>query len=261
MGGSWHSAVAVAGVTAGVAGLTTGATALVLTLRVRAAERRAAGARVPAAAGPGGVPPAVVVFGSRAFPGRPGLELRARLDHAQTLRQAGAGGPVVVTGGRDGAVDEVVEMRRYLLRSGIPTADVLEARPGQNTRASIDAVVGMADRLGRPPWIAVSTPFHAHRIAAEFRRHGIDVIVSGPAQSPEMRDARMHRVRVATEVVASAAYALPRGWLARVDTAPGSWRHTLPRVLAGRGRHGSHPRRPPRTRGGAAPASPPARDR
>lgn len=268
---------AVVAAAVGAAGLVVTASAvLVLTIRVLGAERRAvvpadvgraqrrtherastARTGESAADGPDRRRLPVVVFGSRAFPGRPGLELQARLDHAFELWETGTGGPVVVTGGTDGAVDEVAEMRRYLLRRGMPAEEVVEARPGQNTRASIDAVTRMRSRLGPSPWVAVSTPFHAYRIAVEFRRHGIAVIVSGPQQSPEMRDARTHGVRVATEVVASAAYALPRGWLARIDTAPGSWRHTLPRVLAGRGRYGSRRRSPPGTRRGAGAGSPP----
>jgi vancomycin permeability regulator SanA len=179
-------------------------------------------------------PAALVVFGSEAFADRPGLELQSRLDHARRLWRDGVAAPIFVSGGLDGAVDEVEVMARYLTDRGVPPDQVRPARPGDNTRATVEALASIRASGQADSFVAVSTAFHAHRIRTVCKRRGIPVVVSARADSPEMRPGRLHRARIATEIVACIAYALPRSWTAWVSTEPGTWRHTLPHVLGGR---------------------------
>lgn len=176
---------------------------------------------------------AIGVFGAEALPDRPTAELRARLDHAVGLWRAGVAPVIVVTGGIDDRVDEVVVMRDYVVAAGVPVDRVIEGVPRGNTRASVQAFRGSAPP-GPGPVVAVSTSYHALRILAEARRQRLPVIVSSPPDSPERRDPRLFRTRMIAEVGGVVWYALP-GWMTRrVSTSGGSWRHTLPLRLAGR---------------------------
>jgi len=199
--------------------------ALTLTARVLRAQR-AAVEHMPERAD------ALVVFGAEARPDGPSGELRDRLEHAIGLWQGGRAPLIVVSGGVDAVGDEVQAMESYLTGRGVPSAAVVPGRPGQNTRQTVRTMARLGDELGVRSWIAVTTPFHARRVLDESRRRRLSVVVSGPGTSPEMRHARRRRVRVATEVVASVFYALPEPISARVSTAGGTWRHTIPLRLA-----------------------------
>jgi hypothetical protein len=116
----------------------------------------------------------------------------------------------------------------------MPAEQVRPARPGENTRATVEAMATIRAAGEADGFIAVSTAFHAHRIRAACARRGVPVDVSADPDSPEMVPGALYRTRIATEVVASIAYALPSAWTAWVPTHPGTLRHTLPYVLSGR---------------------------
>jgi len=94
-------------------------------------------------------------------------------------------------------------------------------------------MVRMSREDGLHPWLAVSSPYHARRIRDEARRAGIHAVVSSPGDSPETHVPRVRGVRVLTEAVATAYYVLPKSVTSRVRTSSGSWRHTIPVLLAG----------------------------
>lgn len=173
---------------------------------------------------------AIVVFGAETLPSGPTRELRSRLDHAGMLLQSGVAPYVVVTGGIDGDRDEVAAMRNYLTERGVHP--IVEARPGQNTRQSLGAVSCLRD--APRSIIAVTSAYHAHRVEAEARRHGIRASTSAPDDSPELLHGRTHLVRQATEVVACMVYALPAPVAHGLRVLLGRTRHTLPLRLAGR---------------------------
>lgn len=198
----------------------------VLTARVLRAERAAIAYRP----GPAG---AILVFGARVHDYGPCAELRSRLDHAAGLWRAGVA-PVILTSGGTHGVDEAVGMRQYLIEVGVPQESVGFCQPGTNTRASLDS----ARELGDLRLVAVSSPYHAHRIAAEARRLGLALVVSAPSDSPDTLTPRRRRVRITTEVLGSAYYWLPRSVARRVH--PGRARHVIPAVLTGERRLRRH---------------------
>lgn len=174
-------------------------------------------------------PEAIVVFGTTATAAGPSRVLRARLDQAARLWRAGVAPVLVVTGGVADGVDEVDVMRDWLVADGIPPDAVLPARPGHNTRASVRAIDGMGYRRV----VAVSTPFHAARIEAEGRRRGIAIATSSPPSIPPSLRLRISRAAFISESAGLMWYELPPAVASRVYTGPGSFRHLVPRVLAG----------------------------
>ncbi len=172
---------------------------------------------------------ALVVFGAGVSENGPCRELAARLDHAVALWQLGVAPVVLVSGGVANGMDEVDVMTAYLNARGLPEGAVRGLRPGYNTRATLQA----ASTAGLRRVVAVSSPYHAHRITSEAARHGLDAPVSAPSSSPDTRHGPTHRTRQATEVVAVLWYALPPSLAARINTGSGSLRHVLPAVLAG----------------------------
>lgn len=206
----------------------------VLIVRVLRAE--GAALRPPAFVRRRGDRPAIAVFGAETRASGPSGELVARLAHARTLLEAGLGEVIVVSGGTTGALDEVADMVTWLVEQQVPREVILTGRPGANTRQTAGTLARLSRDRGFGPWVAVSTPFHARRIRDEARRVGIELVVSGPSDSPEMRDLPLRRARVVTEAVATAFYLLPESLTSRVRTSAGSWRHSLPLRLAGRHR-------------------------
>lgn len=204
--------------------------ALLVYRRVRRAERAAIAFGVAARSRP--IPPAdaVAVLGAGAYNGRPGAELRARLDHALELWQASVAPRLVVSGGVTATADEGAVMREYLIAAGAHGDVVLRASPGANTRAQLAQLAQREEAR----YVVVSTPYHARRILEEARRHSLRATVSAPDHTPEMRLRRLYAVRLLSEVWALFWYTLPASWTARVRTGPGTIRHILPLVLAGR---------------------------
>jgi uncharacterized SAM-binding protein YcdF (DUF218 family) len=180
-----------------------------------------------------GMRPALVVFGAETTLTGPSPELSARLSQALRLWQSGVAQMIVVSGGVSGSLDEVADMFSFLTDAGVPTQVIMEGRPGGNTRQTISTIERIGAEHSMSPWIAVSTPFHARRIRDEARRAGIDVVVSGPKDSPETLDQAIHRARVITEAIATVFYLLPPSITTRVRTSTGTLRHSLPLYFAG----------------------------
>jgi uncharacterized SAM-binding protein YcdF (DUF218 family) len=170
----------------------------------------------------------LVVFGARVTPSGPTRELRARLDHAVQLWQDGRAPRVMCCGGMSGETDERVAMSDYLAEAGIGR-EAIEWGAGSTTRQSITSVV----ERGYPTMLAVTSPYHVHRVVAEARRQGLEPVGCPAPHSPEFADLSTRRVRIATEVLASAWYALPASWTGRVATGPTTLRHRIPRVAVG----------------------------
>lgn len=183
---------------------------------------------------------AIVVFGAAVHEGGPCPELQARLDHAIQLYRAGAAELIIPSGGVAHGIDEVETMTAYLVEAGVPAEAILPGRPGHNTRATVATL----REMDLDPYLAVSSPYHMHRIRAEARRTGVPLGVSAPC-SPDMTRPRVHRVRFATEVAGAAWYCLPVPLTARIG--PGRLRHLIPQRLAGQTLpecSGGHPRDP-----------------
>lgn len=176
-----------------------------------------------------GTADAVVVLGAEVVGQRPCGELRARLDHAAAVWAAGRAPVVVCCGGVSRGVDESIVMADYLVGAGVDP-DAVVTTDGATTRRSIESV---AD-AGYDSILVVTSPYHVRRVVVEARRHGLVAVGCPAPASPEQAAAAIRRLRTATEVVASAWYALPPVLTSRVATDPSTVRHRVPEVLAAR---------------------------
>jgi len=183
----------------------------------------------------------IAVFGCTAMSHGPSSVLKARLDHAIDLYRSGRGRRLAMTGGVPplgedhpaGGADEVAAMVEYARLQGVRSEDIIEARPGQNTREQIASIRAVAVDQGLGPVVAVSSAYHMARIAAEAERQGFTVQCSSPADDPDVTNARRYRAQLVADAAAAAWYALPDRVASRVDTAAGSARHLA--VLVGTG--------------------------
>ena len=148
----------------------------------------------------------LLVLGARVLPEGPSLELRARLNHAVQRWQAGAADRIGVTGGIDGELDETEIMANYVISRGVPANAVRRIEPGENTRASMRATA--AAEPGSTV-LAVSSPYHAHRMVAEGRRCGLNVIADCPSDTPDTSNPDIRRIRLLSEWVGCLMYAAP----------------------------------------------------
>lgn len=178
---------------------------------------------------------AVLVFGAQALPTGPSDELRARLDHAVALWQRGGAPVIAVSGGIDGHVCETTVMCAWLMDNGVPADAIVRIEPGATTRETIRS----ARRAGDLAYIAVSSPYHARRIRAEARRAGVRMATDCPASTPEWACPRVRRVRVATELMASAWYALPPSVADRLHAPLAPLRHAVPGAIIALARRGT----------------------
>ena len=220
-----HPVVKVATVVVTGATLISATAVAVSAIRVRRSERRHLS---PAVRQPGSAD-AILVFGARVNPDRPSDELAPRLDHAVMLWRAGVAPIIAVSGGIDGELDEVQVMSDHLVRAGVPSNSIVAARPGGNTRETLQTVA----RLPGARYAAVSSPFHSYRIESEARRQHLQVATDCPARTAEYAIPKLLAMRRRSEVIAVIIYALPAPLAAAIRTRLGRLRHTLPHVLAG----------------------------
>lgn len=168
---------------------------------------------------------AIVVFGGKCYDRGPCIEVCDRLNHAIALWKRGAAPEIALSGGLDAEVDEVAIMRRYVINRGVPASATAEARPGDNTRATISGLDPSRT------FVAVSSAYHAHRIATEARRQGKHVIVDCAPDSIDLRHRRVLRVRRLSEVAGCLLYATPDAIAVPTRRAVGRLRHDIPNLL------------------------------
>lgn len=116
----------------------------------------------------------------------------------------------------------------YLLQAGVPASAIAPARPGGNTRETLQAVSQLPGRR----YVAVSSPYHSYRIEAEARRQHLAVTTDCPARCAEAAHPRLltaRRQRGDRRVVLHPSH----GLATQVRHRLGRLRHTLPHVLAG----------------------------
>lgn len=183
----------------------------------------------------------IVVFGSQALEHGPAAALRVRLDHALALyrsrpgRRLGmAGGIPASTDAVRGGHDEVAVMVSYAREHGVPDSDLIEVRPGQNTREQVASARRLVFDAGLGPVIGVSSSYHLARICDEARRQGFAIAPSASADGMDVSTPRQYATHVFADALGLLWYALPESLSRRVDTSAGSWRHVGVGVLAGR---------------------------
>ena len=155
-----RSLIALAAVAVAVAGLNT---------YVIATTRAAIVADVAAAP----VRPDAVVLGNRVLAdGTPCDELAARLGTALELYRAGRAGKLVVSGRVGNDYDEPAGMAAWLVKRGVPAADVVGDAGGHRTAATMADTAAM----GKRAILVVTQSYHLPRALYLARRAGIDAI-------------------------------------------------------------------------------------
>ena len=126
------------------------------------------------------VRPDVVVLGNRVLPdGSPCDELAARLQTALALYRAGRAGKLVVSGRAADDYDEPAGMAAWLVRHGVPAADVVRDPGGHRTAATMADTAAM----GKRSVLVVSQGYHLPRSLYLARHAGIDAIgVAAPSR-------------------------------------------------------------------------------
>ena len=168
---------------------------------------------------------AIVVFGGKCYEERPSIEVCERMNHAIALWKESAAPRILLSGGLDGTLDEVEIMRAYAIDKGVPDRALGAARPGDNSRLTISSL--RPDRT----YIAVSSAYHAHRIAGEARRQRRRVIVDCAPDTIEIRNPRVRRVQRVSEVVGCLVYAAPSPLAEPARRAFGRLRHDIPSLF------------------------------
>jgi SanA protein len=117
--------------------------------------------------------PDAVVLGNRVLlDGSPCDELAARLETALALYRAGRAGKLVVSGRAEDKYDEPAGMAAWLVKRGVPAADVVEDPGGYRTAATMADTAAM----GKRSILVVTQGYHLPRSLYFARHAGIDAI-------------------------------------------------------------------------------------
>jgi uncharacterized SAM-binding protein YcdF (DUF218 family) len=129
---------------------------------------------------------AIVVLGAAQYNGRPSSILRARLDHAIDLYDAGLAGHLVVTGGKaeGDRTTEAASARLYAIGRGVPDSAILVEDRGRTTLESLRAVAGVLHDQGLESALFVSDRTHMLRVLRIAQDAGIDAFGSPTRTSP-----------------------------------------------------------------------------
>jgi vancomycin permeability regulator SanA len=131
-----------------------------------------------------------VVLGNTVFPdGTPSPRLAARLDRTLELHREGMFHWVLVSGatGKEGR-DEALAMRDYLLRNGVPAAQVLVDSDGHTTFATAANASALMKQHGLRSALVISQYFHVPRVRLALQRFGVAKVYSAHARYFELRD-------------------------------------------------------------------------
>jgi uncharacterized SAM-binding protein YcdF (DUF218 family) len=129
---------------------------------------------------------AIVVLGAAQYNGRPSAILKARLDHAIELYEAGLAPYLVVTGGKaeGDRTTEAASARAYALSKGVPATAILVEDKGRTTLESLRGVAAVlqSHRLGTALFVSDRT--HMLRVLKIARDEGISAYGSPTTTSP-----------------------------------------------------------------------------
>jgi uncharacterized SAM-binding protein YcdF (DUF218 family) len=123
---------------------------------------------------------AIVVFGAAEYAGRPSPVYRARLDHAFDLFKRGVAPVVITTGGAaaDPSFSEGGVGHDYLMKRGIPDANLIAETQGSDTAQSAERVGVILRTNHMHSCIAVSDEYHVFRIQKLLEHEGVQVYVA-----------------------------------------------------------------------------------
>ena len=138
---------------------------------------------------------AIVVLGAAQYNGRPSAILKARLDHAIELYEAGLAPYLVVTGGKaeGDRTTEAASARAYALSKGVPDQAILVEDKGRTTLESLRGVAAVLQSHQLADGAVRLRP-DAHAARPEDRpRRGDQRVRLADRDEPDRRDAREPR--------------------------------------------------------------------
>lgn len=137
---------------------------------------------------------AILVFAAGVWPDGPSPTLSARIDRATELYHEGRAPRILCSGGISRDISEAAVMREMLVAKGVPAECIIQDDGGETTRKAIQSAKAFAVNRWKTI-LAVSSPYHLHRVRAEGRRQGLTLraFPSGPAS--ETPGARMYNAR------------------------------------------------------------------
>lgn len=152
---------------------------------------------------------AIVVFGAAEYAGRPSPVYRARLDHAFDLFKRGVAPVVITTGGAaaDPSFSEGGVGHDYLMKRGIPDANLIAETQGSDTAHSAERVGVILRTNHMRSCVAVSDEYHVFRIQKLLEHEGVQVYVA-PRPDSRPRSAWQRALAVAREAVGYLAWRL-----------------------------------------------------
>lgn len=162
-----------------------------------------------------------VILGNRIeADGQPSDRLKARLDRALALYNAGTVRALLVSGGMGlEGFDEATVMAAYLADRGVPRERISIDSDGVNTWATAEYAAAYMDARGYSSAYAVSQYFHVPRSKLALRRFGVDTVYGAHPDYFEWRDI----YSTFREVVAYVVYA----WRTLPDSSEAVDAHNL----------------------------------
>ena len=128
---------------------------------------------------------AILVLGSAEYNGTPSPDLRARLDEALALYQAGRAPVIAVTGGKL-AGDRFTEAgvsAAYLAAHGVPASKIVVGG-GSDTYENVSSVAPELKARGVKTLLVVTDPFHEDRAMAIAATFGFEPMPDPTPTSP-----------------------------------------------------------------------------
>jgi uncharacterized SAM-binding protein YcdF (DUF218 family) len=117
----------------------------------------------------------IVVLGAAEYNGRPSPVLRARLEHALELWQAGYAPRILTTGGAGGDVryTEGIVGRDYMIQHGVPLELLIVEQESESTAQTLAAVSEIMRRMSLHSAILVSDGYHIFRAKRILESQGM----------------------------------------------------------------------------------------
>jgi uncharacterized SAM-binding protein YcdF (DUF218 family) len=143
---------------------------------------------------------AIVVMGAAQYNGRPSPVLKARLDHAVELYQAGRAPMIIVTGGKQPGdrVTQGLTGFDYLRERGVPEKDIRAEVQGTNSYEELSAASLIIAQAQMPPTaLLVSDPYHSLRISQIAEQVGLTPHMSSTDTASSPRALARETVAVA----------------------------------------------------------------
>lgn len=143
---------------------------------------------------------AIVVMGAAQYNGRPSPVLKARLDHAADLYQAGRAPMIIVTGGKQPGdrVTQGLTGFDYLRERGVPESDIKVEVQGTNSYEELSAASLIIDQAKMAPTaLLVSDPYHSLRISQIAEQVGLTPHLSPTHTASTLRAMTRESVAVA----------------------------------------------------------------